>query len=135
MPRSGVAAPKTATAGDEGDKLAERLRSVLPGEGVSEQRMFGGICFMLNGNMIAGASRRGLLLRVGKEAHASAIKRPGARPMEMRGKLMEGYIYVDPAHLGGAALRDWLKLALDFVRTLPPKAAKSKAGQTKGKRK
>jgi hypothetical protein len=54
---------------------------------------------MLNGNLVAGASKRGLLLRVGKEGQAEALRLPGARPMEMRGRTMDGYVYVDPPAL------------------------------------
>ena len=113
-------------AKDDAGVLADRLRAYLPADGLSEQRMFGGIGFMLNGNMIAGASKRGLLLRVGKENHALALSRPGARPMEMRGRPVEGYIRLDPAGLDDAALRDWLQLALAFVRTLPSKPKQKK---------
>src|SRR5229473_266130 len=69
------------------EDLADRMRVVLAGTGaVREVRMFGGLCFMLNGNMVAGTSRRGLLVRVGKDRHAQALARPGARPMEMSGR-------------------------------------------------
>jgi TfoX/Sxy family transcriptional regulator of competence genes len=116
--------------------LAERVRVTLAGAGaIREVRMFGGIGYLLNGNMVAASSRRGLLIRVGKERHRDALTRPGARVMEMRGRPMEGYIFVDPAVLDDEALRDWLKLALAFVRTLPPKPSGQKSRQAKGKRK
>jgi TfoX/Sxy family transcriptional regulator of competence genes len=96
--------------------------------------MFGGIGFMLDGNMIAGCSKRGLLLRVGKERHAEALARPGARAMEMRGRPVEGYVVVDPATLDDAALEEWIGIALGFVRQLPPKPPKperrAKGGRT-----
>ena len=70
------------------EDLAERVRAVLAGSGeLWEVKMFGGLCFMLNGNMVAGTSRRGLLVRVGKEQHAPSLARPDARPMEMSGRL------------------------------------------------
>jgi hypothetical protein len=97
--------------------------------------MFGGIGFMLNGNMLAAASKRGLLVRVGKERQPTALSRPGARPMEMRGRVMEGYVYVDPPALTGDATQEWLQLALAFVHTLPPKASGAKPARTKGKQK
>ena len=79
------------------ENLADRMRVVLAGTGaVREVRMFGGLCFMLNGNMVAGTSRRGLLVRVGKDRHAEALARPGAKPMEMSGRPMEGYVFIDP---------------------------------------
>jgi TfoX/Sxy family transcriptional regulator of competence genes len=114
--------------------LAERVRVTLAGAGaIREVRMFGGIGFLLNGNMIAASSKRGLLIRVGKERHHDALARPGARVMEMRGRPMEGYIFVDPAGLDDKALRDWLKLALAFVRTLPPKPLEKKSKQATAK--
>jgi TfoX/Sxy family transcriptional regulator of competence genes len=97
--------------------------------------MFGGTGFMLNGNMVAALSKRGLLVRVGKDRQKEALARPGARPMEMRGRTMGGYIYVDPAELTGSAVQSWLQLALAFVQTLPPKEAGSKPARTKGKQK
>jgi TfoX/Sxy family transcriptional regulator of competence genes len=73
------------------DDLATKVRTALAGMAtVREIKMFGGIGFMLNGNMIAAASKRGLLVRVGKERQADALSRPGARQMEMRGRAMEG---------------------------------------------
>jgi TfoX/Sxy family transcriptional regulator of competence genes len=119
------------------DALVDRLRAALPEKGLSEQKMFGGTGFMLNGNMVAGTFRQGLLVRVGKDRHGDALKRPGASAMEMRGKAIEGYIQVEAGSLGDAALKDWVKLALAYVRTLPPKPAKpkSKPKRTKGDRK
>lgn len=118
------------------DELAGRVRAALADtRAIHEIKMFGGIGFMLNGNMIVGASKRGLLVRIGKDRQAEALKRPGARPMEMRGRTMEGYVYVDPPALAGRALKTWLQMAVDFVRTLPPKGAKAKPAGSKGKRK
>ena len=108
--------------GTDGD-LEGRVRAALSDtRTIHEIKMFGGIGFMLNGNLLAGASKRGLLLRVGKDRQAEALKRPGARPMEMRGRTMDGYVYVDPPALSDGALKTWLRMAVDFVRTLPPKA-------------
>jgi len=109
------------------ESLAERIRTLLDGAGtIREVRMFGGLCFMLNGNMVAGTSTRGLLVRVGKEQHPEALARPAARPMEMTGRPMEGYVFVDPPPGDDRTLRDWLDLAVGFVKTLPPKVAKTK---------
>jgi TfoX/Sxy family transcriptional regulator of competence genes len=109
------------------EDLAKRMRAVLTGAGaVREVRMFGGLCFMLNGNMVAGTSKRGLMVRVGKEREPDALARPGAKRMEMTGRPMEGYVFVDPPPRDEEALRDLLNLAVTFVKTLPPKAPKSK---------
>src|SRR5580704_11660225 len=80
-----------------------------------EVRMFGGLSFMLNGNMVAGTSKRGLLVRVGKDQQSYAVARPGAKLMEMTGRPMEGYIFVDPPPRDDRALRDWLALGVAFV--------------------
>jgi TfoX/Sxy family transcriptional regulator of competence genes len=117
-------------------QLTESVRAALGGAGaVREVKMFGGIGFMLNDNLVAAASKRGLLVRVGRERQGDALARAGARPMVMRGRTMEGYIYVDPPALTGRAVQAWLRLALDFVRTLPPKKPRAKRAPAKGKRK
>ena len=118
------------------EELAGRIRVALLGAGtVREVRMFGGLCFMLNGNMVAGTSKRGLLVRVGKDQQPSALARPGAKRMEMTGRPMEGYIFVDPPPSDDRSLQDWLALAVAFVKTLPPKLPKSKPQRTKTKEK
>jgi TfoX/Sxy family transcriptional regulator of competence genes len=112
--------------------LVPRMRHLLAGAGnISEMKMFGGIAFMLNGNMLASSSKRGLMLRVGKDQAPQALTRPGTRQIEMRGRPMEGYIRVDPAGLDDKSLREWLALATAFVKTLPAKASKPKAKRAK----
>ena len=109
------------------EDLAARMRVALAGAGeVREVKMFGGLCFMLNGNMVAGTSKRGLLVRVGKDQQSAALARPGARRMEMTGRPMEGYVFVDPPPADDRSLQDYLALAVAFVKTLPPKAPRSK---------
>jgi TfoX/Sxy family transcriptional regulator of competence genes len=113
-------------------ELVEDVRAVLSDAGtMSEMKMFGGTAFLLNGHMVAAASPRGLLLRVGKERHEAVVGRKGVRPMMMRGRLMTGYVYADPATLTTRTLKAWLGEAVTFVRTLPPK----KAGKTARKNK
>jgi|SRR2546425_221113 len=116
-------------------ELAGSVRAALAGTGdIREVRMFGGIGFMLNGNMVAAASRRGLLLRVGKHRQAEALAQSSARPMVMRGRTMEGYIYVDPPALNKQAVQNGVRMAVAYVQTLPPKAER-KPNQRKGKAK
>lgn len=113
-------------------ELATNVRAALAGTGtIREVRMFGGIGSMLNGNLVAAVSHRGLLLRVGKDRQDEALAQSGARPMVMRGRTMEGYVYVDPPALNKQAVENWLRLAVAFVQTLPRKA-KGKAKQRKG---
>ncbi|RUW74743.1 hypothetical protein EOA29_30285 [Mesorhizobium sp. M1E.F.Ca.ET.063.01.1.1] len=112
------------------DPMVERLRAALGQRQFTEQKMFGGTCFMINGNMLIGTSKRGLLVRVGKAAHAAAAARPHARPMEMGGRSMEGYVQVAPeGTVADADLRAWLDLALAFVETLPPKVKSAKVAK------
>ena len=102
------------------EDLIERMRAVLARAGaVREVRMFGRQCFMLDGNMVAGTSKRGFLVRVGKDRQPDVLARPGAKPMEMGGRMMEGYVFVDPAPYDEEALQDWLGLAACFK---PPKS-------------
>lgn len=89
----------------------------------AEKRMFGGICFMSNGNMVAAAMKDGTLLaRVGKDGMADALARPGCTEMEMNGRKMTGFVVVDGDVLEDDDVLDWwLDTALAFTRTLPPK--------------
>lgn len=109
------------------EQLAARMRAALDGlQNVSEKRMMGSLCFMLDGNMIGGADRTKsgqgrFLFRVGKENQAAALARPGARPMEMAGRTMNGFVFVDAQACDDTQLKEWIALALAFVRTLPPK--------------
>lgn len=116
-------------------EVAASVRTALAGAGaIREIRMFGGIGFMLNGNLVAAASRRGLLLRVGKDRHTEALAHSGARPMMMRGRTMEGYVYIDPLALNKQAVKNGLRMAVAYVQTLPPKA-EQKPKRKKGERK
>jgi TfoX/Sxy family transcriptional regulator of competence genes len=117
----------------DAEALAASVRAALRDAGpVREVKMFGGIGFMLNGNLIAGASKRGLLLRVGEDRAAAALEKPGARPLIMRGRYMKDYVYIDPPGLSPRSVRPLIKMALSFVMTLPPKS-KAKSPR-KGKR-
>ena len=109
------------------DKLTNQVRAALAGATpLREVKMFGGIGFMLVGDMIAAASDRGLLVRVGKDAESEALSRPGAQPMIMNGRTMPGYVRVERARLDARAVRSWLRLARAFVETLPPKKTAAK---------
>lgn len=109
------------------EQLAAQMRDALEGlVGISEKRMMGGVCFMLDGNMIGGADRTKagegrFMFRIGKENHSEALTRPGAEPMEMGGRQMRGFIFVDAEACDSVAMKNWIALSLDFVGTLPPK--------------
>lgn len=105
------------------DDLIVAVRRALAGKrGISEKRMFGGVAFFLHGNMVAGTASGALLLRVGKPYEPMALREPHTRPMEMQGRKMGGYIYVDtPALTDEKRLAQWLHQALEHVRSLPRK--------------
>ena len=107
------------------DPMVPRLRAALGRHAFTERKMFGGTCFMIDGNLLIGPSKRGLL-----DAHAVAAARPHARPMEMGGRSMEGYLHVAPEGTASEAdLAFWLGLALAFVGTLPPKSKAAKVAK------
>lgn len=102
------------------EKLAGHVRAALEGvRDVREVKMFGGLGFMLNGNMVAAASERGLLVRVGEAGKVEALAR-GAQPMVMNGREMRGFVWVGGT-LDARAVKSWLRLARAFVDTLPAK--------------
>jgi len=106
--------------------LVACVRAALTGVGrVTEVKMFGGLGFLLNGKLLAGASPRGLLLRVGSERAAEALRQGGARPMVMRGRTMADYVYVDPPALDVDSVSFGLQLAIPYVQALPPKPPKA----------
>ncbi|HSR66502.1 MAG TPA: TfoX/Sxy family protein [Acidobacteriota bacterium] len=104
-------------------RLAERVRWFLRERpGVSERKMFGGLCFMVNGHMCCGVAGEDLVLRLGEERAAEALERPHARPLDFTGRPMKSMIYVSLAGLGNEeSLGGWLEQALAFVGTLPSK--------------
>jgi len=105
-------------------ELAERLREQLaPVENVTEQRMFGGLAFLINGNMAVTASRRGgLMVRVGADAAEEALSRPHAEQIEMGGRRMTGWIYVAEQGIRTKRqLESWVGRGVRFTRSLKPK--------------
>ena len=106
------------------EELAHRIRELLAEEDdLSEMAMFGGLAFLLAGNMtVAVSSRGGLMVRVGAGAHEDALARSHVEPMEMRGRPMTGWIRVMPEGLRTRRqLSAWVARAVAFARTLPPK--------------
>jgi len=104
------------------DALAVRLRPLLP-KGLAEKAMFGGIGFMLDGNMLVATTANGdLLVRIDPEKMEAALARPGTSRMQMGSRTMSGFVAVDPDALpDAAALKDWIATARAYVRSLPPK--------------
>ncbi len=106
---------------DEG--LAERIRAVLQGEqGLEERQMFGGIGFLLDGNMACGVIGDDLIVRVGKENYESALAEDHSRPFDFTGRPMTGWVKVLPQGLESRQeLKNWVSKGLATSRSLPPK--------------
>jgi TfoX/Sxy family transcriptional regulator of competence genes len=106
------------------EELAERLRETLAGEeGLSEKRMFGGLAFLINGNMsVSASSQGGLLLRVDPDETDALLEEPHAEPFVMRGRAMQGWMRVAPEGLRAKReLERWVKRGVSYARSLPPK--------------
>jgi TfoX/Sxy family transcriptional regulator of competence genes len=109
------------------EDLAARVREVVAERpGVSEQKMFGGVAFMLHGNMCVGVHDDDLIVRLSEDDAAEAIRDPAARPMDFTGKPMTSWLYVAPSGtVDERSLRAWIDLAAGYVSTLPPKAGRT----------
>jgi hypothetical protein len=105
------------------EALADRVRGRLAGEpGLTEKKMFGGVAFMLDGNLAVGLRGDELMVRVGADATADALARPHARQSYMGEREMKGWILVAPEGLGGdEELADWVRRGVAYARSLPPK--------------
>lgn len=103
--------------------LAERLVSLVGiRPDIEEKKMFGGLAFLLNGNMCFGVWKDHLILRVDPGTQETFLNDPFVRPFDITGKPMKGLVMVSPDGLGeDADLKRYLKLGLDFTATLPPK--------------
>jgi TfoX/Sxy family transcriptional regulator of competence genes len=106
------------------EELAARIREVISLEqGVQEKKMFGGLAFLIGGNMsVAASGQGGLLLRVPPEESDALAAKPHVRPMVMRGQPMKGWLRVDAAGLRTKKqLQGWVKRGIEYARSLPPK--------------
>ena len=103
------------------EAVAERVRKALEGApDVVEKRMFGGIAFMVRGNMCCGVIGDRLMLRVGPNGYEAALSRPQARPMDFTGRPMKGMVNVEPAGFAsGGDLKGWIARATEFALSLP----------------
>jgi len=103
-------------------EIADRVVKVLEGrEGLTERKMFGGIAFMLNGNMCCGVTNDDLMIRVGAGGLEDALDQPHARPMDFTGRPMKGFVFVDAAAVGDRVFRQWVQRGVTFAEALPAK--------------
>jgi TfoX/Sxy family transcriptional regulator of competence genes len=102
------------------EALAAKIRTLVAGEpGVTERKMFGGLAFLIGGNMaVAASGQGGLLVRVDPADGDRLVATTSAEPMEMRGRAMAGWLRVDPVD---AEVAEWVERGIRYARALPPK--------------
>ena len=106
------------------EELADRIRELIGSEtGLTEQKMFGGLAFLVGGNMAISASGQGgVLVRVDPADSGKLVASTNARPMEMRGREMPGWLRVDPEDVRTKRqLAKWVELGTAYARSLPAK--------------
>jgi TfoX/Sxy family transcriptional regulator of competence genes len=106
------------------EDLANRVRELIAAEaGLTEQKMFGGLAFLINGHMSVGVSGQGgLMVRVDPEETDALVAKPHARPFEMRGREMQGWLRVDSEGVRTKRqLEPWVRRGVAYARSLPPK--------------
>ena len=106
------------------EKLAQRIRDLVAGErSVVEKKMFGGLAFLINGNMsVAASGQGGLLVRVDPDNSDDLLKKPGVESLVMRGRPMAGWLRVDADSVRTKQqLSSWVDRGVSFARSLPPK--------------
>jgi TfoX N-terminal domain len=104
------------------ERLAARVRALLAGRAdVSERKMSGGLTFMVGGNMCCGVNGDELIVRLDPGREDDVLARPHARPMDLTGRRMRGFITVNPDGLAGSHLGQWVHEAAARAETLPPK--------------
>ena len=103
--------------------LVNRIRPLLsPRKGYSERNMFGGVCFMINGNMCAGTWKGSLIVRLDKENHDETLAEPHTKPANITGRVMKGWALVEPEGVQSEGdLKTWLDRAVEFAGSLPAK--------------
>jgi len=106
------------------EDLANRIRELIAAEpDVTEQKMFGGLAFLIGGNMsVSAGSQGGLLLRCDPDETDALVKKPHAKRFEMRGRAMSGWLRVAPEGVRTMReLESWVKVGVAYARSLPPK--------------
>ena len=105
------------------EKLASRIRAILKGtRGLEEKKLFGGVGFLLNGNMACGVHKDSLIVRIKPGDTAAALRRPHVRPFDLSGRPMQGWILVSAEGCKTpSSLANWVNLSVTFAKSLPRK--------------
>ena len=105
------------------ENLAARIRKALGRKkNIEEKKMFGCICFFLNGNVLAGVWKDGLIARLGPDEGEAALREPHVRAFDITGRPMRNWVAVEPEGVeDDEALKDWIQRAMKFVGKLPAK--------------
>jgi TfoX/Sxy family transcriptional regulator of competence genes len=105
------------------EEIDARIRKIVfRWKKAEAKKMFGGVCHLLNGNMVCGVYKDYLILRLGEKAAAQALKQSYTRPFDITGKPMKGWVMVEgKGFKTDDSLKSWLDKAKTFVKTLPPK--------------
>jgi TfoX/Sxy family transcriptional regulator of competence genes len=103
--------------------IADRVRPLMArGPGFAEKKMFGGVGFLLHGNMCVGVWKEFLIVRIGPDAYDDALAKTGVKEFDMTGRPMKGWVMVDPSGArGDHELTAWVEQAVAFVSGLPSK--------------
>ena len=103
-------------------KLAERVRDQLDGMPYVEKKMFGGVGYLLHGNMACGVIKDDLIVRIDPQEQPALLKKPHVKLFDMTGRPMKGWLVVEPDGIKTAKqLGTWVRLGIEFALTLPPK--------------
>ena len=103
------------------EDLDARVAELVTSLGATRKKMFGGTCYLLEGNMLAGVWKEWLIARVGDEAGEAALRESAVKPFDITEHAMRGWIMVDRDVLDDENLKRWVDAARAFVSTLPPK--------------
>ena len=116
------------------ETLASRVRKLLsPIAGFSEKKMFGGLCFLIHGNMCCGVLKDQLVLRLEPERAQKLLSRPHTRPMDFTGRPLKGFVFVEArGSRTDRQLRDWVSMARSFAHGLPRKPASPRPARRPG---
>ena len=119
------------------EKLALRTRKMIAAakHKIEEKKMFGGLCFMVNGKMCVGVEKDRMMVRLDPEKYNEVIRRKGCQPMDFTGKVMKGFVFVDASVLAPKKeLKYWVDLALDYNKIARPSKKRTPASAASKKK-